>query len=233
MADVIKKNDFVEIDFVGRITETNAIFDTTKAAVAKKAGIARENHVYRPVIACVGQENVVKGLDTFLEGKEIGKSYTVSVLADDAFGKKKANLLKLVPTKNFLEAKIRPTPGLDVTIDGQYGTVKTVTGGRTIVDFNHPLSGKDLSYEITLLKKVTDVKDKLESFLSFGLGVNRDAFHITITGNKANVKTHFALPKEFADLLNKKANELISELKEITYEEEKEHAHTEGHHTHT
>ncbi len=229
MADTIKKNEFIELDFIGTIVETGTIFDTTKEIVAKKAKIARENHVYRPIIVCVGQENVVKGLDLFLEGKEIGKSYTVSVSAENAFGKKKANLLKLVPTKNFLEAKIRPTVGLDVTIDGQYGTIKTVAAGRTIVDFNHPLSGKELSYEITILKKITDTKEKLESFLSFGLGVNKDAFHTAITKEKAKVKTHFVLPKEIANLLNKKAYELIPELKEIIYEEEKEHVHTEGH----
>lgn len=223
MVETIAKNDFVEVDFIGTIQETGDVFDTTKESVAKEKGIAQKNHVYRPLTICVGQGNVVPGLDAFLQAKEIGKTVTVTLEPEQAFGKKNATLLKLVPTRSFLQANIRPMSGLDVTIDGSYGVIKTVNGGRTIVDFNHPLAGKKVMYEVTLLKKVTSVEQKLESFLSFQLRMNKDAFHIKIEGDKALVHTHFALPKEFQDILSRKANELIPELKEISYQEEKEH----------
>ncbi|EFK97351.1 peptidylprolyl isomerase FKBP-type, partial [sediment metagenome] len=49
-----------------------------------------------------------------------------------------------------LKDSIRPMPGLPVNIDGMYGIIRTVAGGRVIVDFNHPLSGKEIVYNSKL-----------------------------------------------------------------------------------
>ena len=44
----------------------------------------------------------------------------------------------------FKKENITTQPGLQITVDEAVGMVKTVSGGRVIVDFNHPLSGKDI-----------------------------------------------------------------------------------------
>ena len=50
----IKSGDFIEIDYVGRIKETNQIFDLTKEDVAREEGINNKSAKYESKIICVG-----------------------------------------------------------------------------------------------------------------------------------------------------------------------------------
>ena len=47
------------------------------------------------------------------------------------------------------------------------GIVRSVSGGRVIVDFNHPLSSKDVHYDVEVLKIVTDKKDQIQAFFQY------------------------------------------------------------------
>src|SRR3989344_5140894 len=143
-----KKGDFIEIDFVGKLKEENIIFDLTDAKVAKENNIYHDDHPYKPIIICLGKKDVIKGLDDFLLDKEADKEYEIEIKPEDAFGKKQQELIKLVPTSVFTKQNIQPFPGLQVNLNNIPAIIKTVSGGRTLVDFNHPLSGKTLAYKI-------------------------------------------------------------------------------------
>src|SRR3989344_3059715 len=151
----IKKGDFIELDYTGKVAQTNEIFDLTDEKIAKENNVYDEKAHYGQVIVCVGENDLVKGLDNFIEGKEPGK-YKVELKSDDAFGKRDNRLVKVFPTttlRNMFQKQgyeIEPMPGMQVNIAGLVGLIKTVTGGRTLVDFNHPLAGKDLVYEIEI-----------------------------------------------------------------------------------
>ncbi|MDD5254323.1 MAG: FKBP-type peptidyl-prolyl cis-trans isomerase [Candidatus Nanoarchaeia archaeon] len=162
-----KKGDFIELDFVGRIKETNEIFDLTSESIAKKENIFRKGFNYRPWIVCIGEGDVIKGLDKELEGKEINKNYSIYLDPEDAFGKRDSKLLQLVNTAKFRQQKIMPYPGLQLNIDGLIGTVKSVSGSRTLIDFNNPLSGKDIIYEFKINKVIGDDIEKLKKFFDF------------------------------------------------------------------
>ena len=150
---MIKEKDFIEIEYTG-MTKDNLVFDTTDEKLAKKEGIAQPNAIYGPTVICIGQGQVIEGLDKQLIDKEIGKEYTVELQPEEAFGKKSAQLIQLVSTRKFKQNEIMPQPGLQVDIDGMNGIIKTVTGGRTLVDFNHPLSGKVIEYKFKIIKKI-------------------------------------------------------------------------------
>jgi len=151
----IKKHDYIEIEYTGKVKDTGLVFDTTVESVAKAHDLFKEKITYKPIIVCIGKQHLLKGLDEQIIGKEPG-SYTIEVKDVDAFGKKDPNLLKLIPLKVFAKENIRPFVGLDLNIDGQYGIVRSVNAGRIIVDFNHPLSSRDLTYEIEIKRLVTD-----------------------------------------------------------------------------
>ena len=149
---IVSKKDFIEIEYTGKLKDENVVFDTTDETVAKENGL--ESHSgYGSVIICVGEEQLLKGLDKNLEGKETGKEYDIELKPEDAFGNKNAKLIQLVPTSKFKQQNVQPMPGMQLNIDGVVGTIKTVSGGRTLVDFNHPLSGKVLTYKIKINKK--------------------------------------------------------------------------------
>ena len=161
----VKTGDFIELDYTAKIkNKDNMVFDTTIEADAKKHGIHSPKMTYKPLIIKVGQGQLVKGLDEFVVDKELG-TYTVELEPEQAFGKKNAKLLRLISIKEFHKNQIQPVPGLEVDLDGYRGVVKTVSGGRVMVDFNHPLSSQDIIYDITIKGIIDDPKLKVETAL--------------------------------------------------------------------
>ena len=138
---------------------------------------------------------------------------------EDAFGRKDTKLIQLIPTSKFRQQNIQPFPGLQLNIDGMFGTVKTVSGGRCLVDFNHPLSGKDLVYEVKLTRIVHDSKEKLAALLKIYLHAENP--EVEVSGDTANITLkpshhHHEHPKEpFMEA----AKKLITEIKTINITE--------------
>lgn len=157
-----KKNDFVEIEFVG--LANREIFDTNIKKEAEKMGLQIET---KPLIVCIGQGMLVKGFDKALEGKEIGKKYKIEISPDEGFGTRNPSLIKTIPLSAFKQKDVQPAPGLMLDLDGMLTKVLTVSGGRVIVDFNTPLAGKDIEYEFTIKRKITDEKEKINSLQDF------------------------------------------------------------------
>ncbi|MDP6641908.1 MAG: FKBP-type peptidyl-prolyl cis-trans isomerase [Candidatus Nanoarchaeia archaeon] len=211
----VKKGDFIELDFIAKVKEDNKIFDLTDEKVAKENNIYDEKYEYKPLILCIGNGDVVKGLDKELEDKEVNKEYKIELKAEDAFGKKDAKLFQLVNTNKFRKEKIIPYPGLQVNVDDMFGIVKTVSGNRTLVDFNHPLSGKEIIYEIKIKSIVKEDKEKLRGFLD--LYVKKDA-EFKLENNKAVI--NLDIPKEIQSSLIDKIKSLISNIKEVEFKKE-------------
>src|SRR3989338_2057670 len=130
---IIKKGDFIEIDYVGRIKDSNLIFDLTNKDEAKKNNLLDEKREYSPVIICVGEKNLIRGVDDHLIGKEISKEYDFLIKPENGFGKRDPKLMKLINANIFKKSNIMPMPGLQVNIDGMLGTIRSFSGGRVIV----------------------------------------------------------------------------------------------------
>jgi FKBP-type peptidyl-prolyl cis-trans isomerase SlyD len=202
----IKKHDFVEIEYTGRLQGTNEVFDTTDAKTAKEAQIFSEKNDYSPVIICIGEHQILKGIDEFLEGKEPGK-FKIELPAAKAFGAKNPKLVTMIPTSKFNEQGIKPVPGLRLNIDNYVGIVKTVSGGRTVVDFNHPLAGRDVAYELKVNKIVSDKKAQVDALLRVLLGVKAP---VEVKEKKVAITFPAELPEEIRKELAKKITELTA-----------------------
>jgi len=209
----IKARDFVEIEYTGKIVDLNQVFDTTDKEIAKKEKIYSEKMGYGPAVVCIGEKHLLPGLDNKLQGKETGKDYEFTLTPEEGFGKKSAQLLKLVPAKVFKQQQIQPMPGLEINVDGMPGIIRSVSGGRIIVDFNHPLSGKELNYRIKLNRVVKEPKKKLEALLKIEL--NMKDIKVEIKEGKATINKEF--PKELQDNIKKRIQDLIPEIKEINF----------------
>lgn len=221
----IKKHDFVEIEYIGALKGENEVFDTTKEDVAKEHDLYREGASYAPLVVCVGEQFLIKGLDDFLIGKEIGKEYTADILPEQGFGRKDAKLLQMIPAGKFRQSEVQPFPGLQVNIDGAIGMIKTVSGGRVMVDFNHPLAGRELSYTFTALSIVDDEKRKVDAYLKH-LGL--DNIDVSVDGGVVTIrmlrKIDDAIEKEFIERIKG----IIPSLREIKFVEEKGGQEKEG-----
>ena len=88
MPETVKKDDFVELEYTGVLKDLNAVFDTTSEETAKKEGIHDPKMTYGPVSICIGQGQILQGLDSSLEGLEVGKEHELTLPPEKAFGKK-------------------------------------------------------------------------------------------------------------------------------------------------
>jgi FKBP-type peptidyl-prolyl cis-trans isomerase 2 len=158
----VKKNDFVEIEFTGKLD--NEIFDTTNSDEAKSIGLQTE---VKPIVACIGKEMILKGLDNELAEKEIGKKYSIHLMPDQAFGNRNPSLIKIIPMRVFREKKMNPAPGMVFRFDNQMARIISVSGGRVTADFNNPLAGKEVDYDFKITKTVTDDKEKINAVQDF------------------------------------------------------------------
>ncbi|MCF7798268.1 peptidylprolyl isomerase [Candidatus Woesearchaeota archaeon] len=210
----IKEGDFIKINYTGKINDSDkAVFDTTDIAVAKQEEIYSPKTKYGPAVIVVGEGQVLPGIDKQLIGKEPG-TYTFEIPDVDAFGKKDAKLMKLLSNKIFVKEGIRPQPGLQVNIDNQMGFIRSVSGGRVVVDFNHPLASKDLIYDVEVIKIITDKKEQTQAFFdAMGLPVDK----ITATEKEVIITTKQLLPPEFAKPLTEDIKRLIK-VDAVTFE---------------
>ncbi|MBW2965790.1 peptidylprolyl isomerase [Candidatus Woesearchaeota archaeon] len=211
---IIKKRDFVEVEYTGKTKEDNIIFDTTDEKTAKENNFHSQGMEYGPVAVCVGEGQILKGLDEEVEGKEIGKEYTIELSPEKAFGKKDVKLIKMIPISAFKKQNIEPQPGLQVNIDGVLGLIRRVGGGRCLVDFNHPLSGKEVVYTLKINKIVTDDKEKIKSYLKLALHLKAE---VEIKENTAEIKIKKEIPKEIQENISKKLVELVTSIKKINF----------------
>lgn len=215
----IKKNDFVELEYTGIIKDGNLIFDTTDKTVAKDNEIDNPQMEYGPIIVCIGKEQLLKGLEEELIGKETGQEFTIELDPEKGFGKKDAKLIKMIPYRAFKKQNIEPQPGMQVNIDGLMGIVKTAAGGRCLVDFNHPLSGKELIYNVKVNKILTDDAVKIESYLKLGYNIKTD---VNVKEEAAEIKTKSEIPKDIQEKIEKDIKEVIPSVRKLSFSVEKE-----------
>ena len=211
--ETLKEGDFVEIDFTGKIADDATVFDTTLEEEAKKANIHDATIKYEPVRICIGEKHLIPGLDKNLTGKESGKDYAFRIPAEDGFGNKNPKLFRLIATGKFHSQKINPVPGLQVNMDGVIGTVRSVSGGRTIVDFNHPLAGKELEYKVNVKKLITNTAEKTEALAKL-INLNVKA---RIDGEKATLEGE--IPKEKQEMLAETIKKTIKEIKSVSFQQ--------------
>ncbi|MEM4704229.1 MAG: FKBP-type peptidyl-prolyl cis-trans isomerase [Candidatus Bathyarchaeia archaeon] len=177
----LQKGDFVIIDYVAKVKETNEIFDTTIEEIAKKERLYKEGDIYEPKLVVIGEGWVLKTLDESLASMEVGKTSVVEIPSDKAFGARDPEKVKRVPLKQLLAKEINPVVGARIELDGKMATVRAVGAGRVLLDYNPPLAGKTLVYEVTLKKKLEAAEEKIASLIHRRIpAVEQTKFQFTI-----------------------------------------------------
>lgn len=211
----IKEGDWIELDFVGRVKRTGQIFDLTKEDVAKKEGIYQENQDYKTLKVRIGSKQLISGLDNALIGKETGKEYKITINPEEAFGKRNPKLIQLTSLSKLTKKGVNPVPGMPLNIDGIMGYVRSVSGGRVILDFNHPLSGKELEYHVWIIKLIEKTEDKVNAIASLLLNLTDKEYDIKVNEKELELKFKKDVPKNIQELFQKQIIDQISEIKKV------------------
>jgi FKBP-type peptidyl-prolyl cis-trans isomerase 2 len=103
-----------------------------------------------PVTYVQGHEEILPKLEEALAGMTAGQTKRVTLSADEAYGQYDAAKKVAVP-KERMPKDIEVGTRL-LGQDGQEAKVAAIEGDKVIVDTNHPLAGKALTFEVKILK---------------------------------------------------------------------------------
>ena len=205
----MKVGDVVLVDYTARVKETGRVFDTTYEEVAKKEGIFNPRFKYKPIPIILGSKTILPGVEEKILEMNVGEKKKFVLPPEKAFGKRYETLVKLVPLSEFKKQDIEPYPGMIVTMNNIKGRVISVSGGRVKIDFNHPLAGKKVEYEIEVKEKIEDDERKVKGVVSYYTGLNEGEIKVSFKGEVVEIDSGekeipFHLKKVIAEKLKKR-----------------------------
>jgi peptidylprolyl isomerase len=135
-----RKGDQVRIHYTGRLDD-GSVFDSS---------VGREPLEFR-----IGSGMVIPGFDRAVTGLQVGESRTAVIPPEDAYGAVRDEL-RIQVDRGQLPPEVAPTVGLELqmtTGGGQVVPVRidVVTDTHVTLDANHPLAGKQLTFEVELV----------------------------------------------------------------------------------
>lgn len=158
-----EKGDFLLVDYVARVAETGEVFDTTIEEVSKKEGIYQEGAIYEPKLVVLGEGWILRALDEAIQSLDVGQTATIEVPPEKGFGNRDPEKVKMYPLRRFTAQGVAPRVGMRVEVDGKIATIRAISGGRVQLDFNPPLAGKTLIYEVTVRRKIETIEEKIKA----------------------------------------------------------------------
>ncbi len=121
-----------------------------------------------PLQFLVGHGNIISGLEREMMGMKVGDSKDVVIQPGDAYGEfddqafmnvPRAEFPKDMPLEEGLELSVRDDAG-----QSRYARVDTIDGDTIMLNFNHPLAGDELHFNV----KVVSLRQPTEEELSHG-----------------------------------------------------------------
>jgi FKBP-type peptidyl-prolyl cis-trans isomerase 2 len=211
----MKEGDFVRIEYVGRVSGTNEIFDLTSEDLARKEGIRNPKYRYGPVLVVIGARMIVPGVERKLLEMKPGEEREFDVPPEEGFGKRDVKRIKIVSTANFIRQKINPVPGRFVEINGRQAKIQSVSGGRVRVDFNHPLAGKSLRYKVKIVEVIEKPLERAKAILDY----YRLECEAGLENGVLEVKTRETVQEPVRKLLSGVITRWVKEIKEVKFPE--------------
>ena len=109
----------------------------------------------RPPQFTVGRERIILGIDEAVVGMYVGETRVVTVQPADAFGKRRDGMLIVVDQRR-IQADSIPEVGQSLWTTCASGrmvsvTVAEISGTNVTLDTNHPLAGKVITFEVSLV----------------------------------------------------------------------------------
>jgi len=147
-------NKVVSIEYELKDSETGEVLDSN---------VGKE-----PLEYIGGKGQIIPGLENEIAKMNVGEKKDIKVEAKDAYGEVNPEAVQTLPKEQF--AGIDLKVGMPLYGQGENGetvqvTVKDFDDQNVTIDFNHPLAGKDLNFNVTLV----DVRDATKQEIDSGV----------------------------------------------------------------
>ena len=141
MSAIIATNSQVSLHFALRLDDGQEVDSTFESA--------------EPAKLTIGDGNLMAGFEALLIGLKAGDKDTFIVPPEQAFGQSNPQNIQSMKRADFA-VDMPLAPGLVVSFSDAAnnelpGVIKSLEGDWVEVDFNHPLAGKSLSFEVDIV----------------------------------------------------------------------------------
>ena len=139
-AEKARVGDTVRVHYTGRLGN-GTVFDSSAGR--------------DPLEFTIGQGSVIPGFEQAVIGMSLGELKTVQIPAEEAYGPHREDLYGVVARDKFpVNFELKIGQQLNLQSDDQViqVTVVDVSAANVTLDFNHPLAGKDLFFDIQLVE---------------------------------------------------------------------------------
>ena len=137
---MIEPGKTVKVHYKGTL-EDGTVFDTSEGQP--------------PLAFEVGAGNVIPGFDAAVAGMDLDETKTITIPCAEAYGDVRDDMIGEIPRDN-LPAEIEPEVGMMLQMQSPQGDIPVriigVTDEAVTLDANHPLAGKDLTFELTVVE---------------------------------------------------------------------------------
>ncbi len=136
-----KQGDTVKVNYTGKLTD-GTVFDSSEGGP--------------PLEFVIGGDQIIPDFEQAVIGMGAGESKTIQISAEKAYGPHDENMVIEVE-RQFIPEDVQIEAGMQMEMRQEDGmvipvTVTNVTAESVTVDANHPLAGKDLSFDIELVE---------------------------------------------------------------------------------
>ena len=116
--------------------------------------IVDSNFEGKPATFSVGDGNLLPGFESSLLGLEVGDEREFIISPENAFGQHNAQNVQAVDRGNFDESELEIGSILSFQNgDGELpGVIIALEENQVMVDFNHPLSGKNIVFQVKIVE---------------------------------------------------------------------------------
>ncbi len=190
---VVGEHSLVYVDYTGKIKDDDRVFDTTLESVARDHGIFKEKELYEPMLVAIGWNWLLAALEEEMIGMKVGGSKTIEVPPEKGAGERDPNLVKKIPLIKLQKQGARGYKGEEIRFGRERGVITSVLGRSVRVDFNNPLAGKTLLFDISIKGIVSDPIEKLMAVIKRRIpSLPKEQYSASITGKTITIE----LPKE-------------------------------------
>ncbi len=139
----VKDGDTVKVHYTGKL-EDGSVFDSS---------VERD-----PLEVTLGEGKLIPGFENAVVGLKVGDKTTANIESSDAYGDRRDDL-EVTVERSQLPEDIEPEVGMQLQLNQPNGQpvpvqITKVEEENIIIDANHPLAGKDLTFDIELVEIV-------------------------------------------------------------------------------
>jgi len=144
----VKNGDTVRVHYTGTLERSGDEFDSSR----------REGR--DPLEFTVGAGQVIPGFEAGVLGLEPGGTAVITIVPEEGYGPKHDQLVQKVSLSDFAEDTPPEVGGMVnlVAPDGEHlpGMIAAIEDGEVTLDFNHPLAGETLVFDLELVEIVDE-----------------------------------------------------------------------------